>query len=925
VKHLITCPETGHLEEIEYDVDPVDGHILGILGCTRLNREGDPPCDRMCVTRLNSRLVTIIAVERAARIAAGQPAQIHVVPLRPQCAVAESDGPSVATCGADETPREASCRRREPDRLPTPRTMGGTAVTARGGVGGDADPRIPPASDAELASIDAYWRAANYLTVGQIYLRDNPLLREPLRPEHIKPRLLGHWGTSPGLNLVYAHLNRAIRARDLDAILLAGPGHGGPAIVANVYLEGSYSEIYPQVSQDARGMRTLFRQFSTPGGVSSHVGPQTPGSIHEGGELGYVLTHAFGAAFDNPDLIVVAVVGDGEAETAPLEGSWKGVSFLNPVRDGAVLPVLHLNGYKIAGPTVLGRSSDEDVDRLLAGHGYEPRFVVGDDPMAVHRAFATALDDCLAAICRIQHEARASSTLTHRPRWPMIVLRTPKGWTGPREVDGVRVEGTFRAHQVPLGGVRTDRAHLEALERWMKSYRPEELFDEAGRPVGPIAGLVPTGDRRMGNNPHANGGIGCRPLDLPDFTAYAVDVPRPGAALTESTRRLGQLLRDVYARNPTTFRLFCPDETNSNRLGAVFEVTDRCLVGAPEAADDHVSAEGRVMEVLSEHNCEGWLEGYVLTGRHGLFATYEAFALIVASMTTQHAKWLEASADLPWRAPVPSLNVLLTSTCWRNDHNGFSHQGPGYMDTILSKKGTVARVYLPPDANCLLSVADHCLRSRGYVNLVVIDKQPQHQWLSIEAAREHCARGASAWDWAGSGADEPDVVLACAGDTATLETLAAAAWLREHAPTLRIRIVNVVDLLTLAGRDEHPHGMSDERFRELFGGDLDVVFAFHGYPGAVHQLLHGRPHPSRFHVRGYREEGTTTTPFDMVVLNETSRYHLAIEALRRSRRPLADTDGLIDACRSALRRHSAYVRENFEDLPEIQAWTWPGR
>jgi xylulose-5-phosphate/fructose-6-phosphate phosphoketolase len=774
----------------------------------------------------------------------------------------------------------------------------------------------------QLARIDAYWRAANYLTIGQIYLQENPLLREPLRPEHIKARLLGHWGTSPGQNLIYAHMNRVIRARELDAILLSGPGHGGPAIVANTYLEGSYTEAYPHVTQDAAGLRTLFRQFSTPGGISSHVGPHTPGSIHEGGELGYVLSHAFGAVFDNPGLLAVAIVGDGEAETAPLEGSWKGVSFLNPVRDGAVLPVLHLNGYKIAGPTVLGRTDDANIRQLLAGHGYAPRFVDGDDPAKVHMALARALDDCLDEIDHIQRAARTSGYVHHRVEWPMIVLRTLKGWTGPREVDGLRVEGTFRSHQVPLGNVRTNPEHLAQLDTWMRSYRPEELFDDNGRLMPDLADLAPVGARRMGSNPHTTG-ANRTPLKLPAFTAYAVPVVAPGVLRCESTRQFGQLLRDIYVNNPTTFRLFCPDETNSNRLGAVFEVERRCLVAQEVAGDDHVSPAGRVMEVLSEHNCEGWLEGYLLTGRHGLFATYEAFALIVASMTTQHAKWLEASADVTWRAPVPSLNILLTSTCWRNDHNGFSHQGPGFMDTVISKKGTVARVYLPPDGNCLLSVADHCLRSENYVNIIIIDKQPQLQWLDMATAREHCARGASVWAWASNMGDhEPDVVLACAGDSATLETVAAAAWLRENAPELRVRVVNVVDLMCLHSPKNHPHGMSATRFEALFTADIDVVFAFHGYPGAIHQLVHGRANAARFHVRGYCEEGTTTTPFDMMVVNQTSRFHLAMEALRRSRRPHALEARLAEECRNRLRAHTAYVREYFEDMPEIRDWTW---
>ena len=781
-----------------------------------------------------------------------------------------------------------------------------------------------PLDDHELVAIDAYWRAANYLTVGQIYLQANPLLREPLRAEHVKARLLGHWGTSPGLNLLYAHLNRVIRARELDVLFLAGPGHGGPALLANVYLEGTYSEIYPDVPETAAGMTRLFRQFSTPGGVPSHVGPTTPGSIHEGGELGYVLAHAFGAVFDNPGLIAVAVVGDGEAETAPLEGSWKGIKFLNAARDGAVLPVLHLNGYKISGPTVLGRASDASIRSLFEGHGYQVHFVTGDEPSAVHRALASTLDTCCDQIRAIQDAARTRG-VRGVPRWPLIVLRTPKGWTGPKVVHGLPVEGTFRAHQVPIAAVRTDPEQLAALETWLRSYRPEALFDPSGRLVGELRALAPVRQRRMGASPYGNGGGRFVPLSVPDVAAYAVEVARPGVVRHESTRQLGALVRDLYTRNPTSFRLVCPDETNSNRLGAVFEVETRCFQEATLPNDDHVSAEGRVMEVLSEHNCEGWLEGYVLTGRHGLFATYEAFALIVASMTTQHAKWLDMTERLAWRVAVPSLNYLLTSTCWRNDHNGFSHQGPGFMDTIISKKGTVARVYLPPDANCLVSVADHCLRSRNYVNLIIIDKQPQLQWLAAAAAAEHCARGASIWGWAGTETTEPpDVVLACAGDTATLETLAAAAWLRTHAPELAVRVVNVVDLMKLFSPREHPHGMAEAAFVELFTRDVDVVFSFHGYAGAVHQLMHARPNAGRFHVRGYKEEGTTTTPFDMVVLNETSRYHIAMDAIRRSRRRLANAAELTAACSEMLARHAAYVREHFEDLPEIAAWTWPG-
>jgi xylulose-5-phosphate/fructose-6-phosphate phosphoketolase len=775
-----------------------------------------------------------------------------------------------------------------------------------------------------LERVHKFWRAANYLAVGQIYLLANPLLREALRPEHIKPRLLGHWGTSPGLNLVYAHLNRIIRERGASTLYLAGPGHGGPAVLACSWLEGTYTETYPEITRDEPGMLRLFRQFSTPGGVPSHVSPPTPGSIHEGGELGYVLAHAFGAVMDNPGLVAAAVVGDGEAETGPLEGSWKGVHFLDPRRDGVVLPILHLNGYKISGPTVLGRASDDTIRSLFVGHGYDPIFVEGDEPMAVHRALAAALDasfDAFAAIRRDGHAVAGGCS-----RWPLIVLRTPKGWTGPKELDGVPIEGTFRAHQVPLTAVRTDARQLAMLEQWLRSYGPGDLFDGAGSPVAEVVAQAPSGSARMCGNPHANGGKLTVPLAVPDFTGYAIRVPRPAVVHAESTRKLGELLRDLYARNPDSFRLFCPDETNSNRLGAVFENTDRCFAERTIPIDDHVSPHGRVMEVLSEHNCEGWLEGYVLTGRHGLFATYEAFALIVASMATQHAKWLEMCAELPWRAPVPSLNILLTSTCWRNDHNGFSHQGPGFMDTILSKKGTVARVYLPPDANCLLSVADHCLRSRNYVNVIIIDKQPQLQWLDMTAAREHCARGASVWSWAsseGTAGEKLDVVLACAGDIPTLETVAAAWWLRRLAPELRVRVVNVVDLMTLFSPEEHPHGMTHERFAELFTEDTHVVFSFHGYAGAVHVALHGRTRAAdRFHVRGYNEEGTTTTPFDMVVLNKTSRFHLAAEALRRSRRAPKRLAEALSECDAMLERHRRYVCEHFEDMPEIRDWTW---
>jgi xylulose-5-phosphate/fructose-6-phosphate phosphoketolase len=779
-------------------------------------------------------------------------------------------------------------------------------------------------SDDDVAAIDAYWRAANYLTVGQIYLRDNALLREPLAPEHIKPRLLGHWGTSPGLSLLYAHLNRVIRDRDADVIFITGPGHGGPAILANVYLEGTYSEIYPVVSPDADGMHRLFRQFSTPGGVPSHVSVPTPGSIHEGGELGYALAHAVGAAFDNPDLVVACVIGDGEAETGPLSGSWQGIDFLNPVRDGAVLPILHLNGYKISGPTVFGRATDDSVESVLRGYGYDVHFVEGDDPPAVHRELASTLDHCFDAIRAIQDGARAHG-FGARPRWPAIVLRTLKGWTGPKVVDGLPVEGTFRAHQVPLANVRDNADHLRQLEEWMRSYRPDELFDDDGRFMPALAKLAPAGDRRMGANPHANGGRVLEPLDLPNFTGYAMPVPEHGAELHESTRRLGEFLRDVFTRNRerASFRLVCPDETNSNRLGAVFDVENRMLLEPIIAIDDHVAHDGRVMEILSEHNCQGWLEGYLLTGRHGLFASYEAFAMVSASMTVQHAKWLEVARDLTWRAPISSLNVLLTSTCWRNDHNGFSHQGPGLIDTVLSKKGTVARIYLPPDANCLLSVADHCLRSRDYVNLIVIDKQPQLQWLDMDTARQHAAEGASVWDWAGNEhRGDPDIVLAGAGDIVTMEALAAADLLRQYVPQLEFRVVNVLDLMALFPEDRHPHGMDEGRFVNLFTADTDVVFAFHGYPSAVHHLIHGRPNPGRFHVRGYEEEGTTTTPFDMVVRNHISRYHLCMEALHRARRAPVGGETLVEHCEDMLRRHDAYVVEHLEDMPEVRDWRW---
>jgi xylulose-5-phosphate/fructose-6-phosphate phosphoketolase len=770
-----------------------------------------------------------------------------------------------------------------------------------------------------------YWQAANYLTVGQIYLLENPLLTEPLRPEHIKPRLLGHWGTSPGLSLIYVHLDRLIREHDADVIYLAGPGHGGPAVVANVYLEGTYSEIYPDVTPDATGMRRLFRQFSTPGGIPSHVSVPTPGSIHEGGELGYVLSHACGAAFDNPDLIVAAIVGDGEAETAPLEGAWKNTRFLNPARDGVVLPILHLNGYKIGGPTVLGRSTDLEIDSLLSGHGYTVHFVEGSDPDRVHQDLAGALDACYAEIQALRAAARAGGPL-YDLKSPAIVLRTPKGWTGPDEVDGKPVEGTFRSHQVPLPNVKSDPAQLQELEAWMRSYAPERQFDRQGRLEPELATLAPAGNRRMGANPHANGGRLLKALAIPELAPYGIDVPRPASERRESTRQLGKLMRDVYTENAANanFRLFCPDETASNRLDNVFEVENRCFTGRTLPIDEHVSPDGRVMEVLSEHLCQGWLEGYLLTGRHGLFATYEAFAMVSASMTVQHSKWLQEMERLAWRAPVSSLNILLTSTTWRNDHNGFSHQGPGLIDVVLSKRGTVARIYLPPDANCLLWTADHCFKSRNYVNLIVIDKQPQLQYLSLADAQAHCARGASTWEWASTNERdvEPDVVLAAAGDIPTMEIVAAAHWLRRTAPDLRVRVVNVVDLMTLFTPDVHPHGMTEARFEELFTQDRPVVFAFHGYQRAIHEIVHGRANPDRFHVRGFVEQGTTTTPFDMVVLNGMSRYHLCIEALRRAMPASARRDDLMASLAELIDSAVRYSREHFQDPPEIRDWVW---
>jgi xylulose-5-phosphate/fructose-6-phosphate phosphoketolase len=798
----------------------------------------------------------------------------------------------------------------------------------------EADATIPALAeqlgrptDEDIAQLDAWWRANNYLTVGQIYLQANPLLREPLTPEHVKPRLLGHWGTSPGLSFIYAHVSRLIRRTDHPAIYLAGPGHGGPALVAAGYLEGTYSEIYPQVSQDEAGMMRLFRQFSSPGGIPSHVSVTTPGSIHEGGELGYVMVHAFGAVMDNPHLLAVAVVGDGEAETGPLEGSWKGVSFLNPARDGAVLPILHLNGAKIAGPTVLARKDPAEVRSLLEGHGYRLFEVTGADLPGMHHRFARALAQAWAEIRAIQDAARHGAWDGTRPRWPLIVLRSPKGWTGPDIVDGVHVGGTWRSHQVPLSGVRDNPEHLALLEQWLRSYGPEELFDDSGAPAPVVRALAPAGELRMSASPHANGGRLTRALDLPDFRSYAIEVKQPAQLRAESTRQLGELLRDVYRANPDRFRLFCPDETNSNRLGAVFEASDRSFMERVDPDDVALSRDGRVMEVLSEHNCHGWLEGYTLTGRHGMFATYEAFAMVSASQTIQHGKWLVESRHLPWRAPVPSLNILLTSTAWRNDHNGFSHQGPGLIQTVITQRGDVSRIYLPPDANCLLSVADHCLRSRSYVNLIVIDKQPQLQWLSMDQAIEHCANGAGTWDWAGTddGTTEPDVILACAGDVVTMETVAAAQILRERLPQLTVRVVNVVDLMALARPQDHPHGMDPTLFRELFTDSVDVVFSFHGYPAAIHPLVHGRPNTDRFHIRGFIEEGTTTTPFDMTVRNRTSRYHLVMDAINNATRSTRGAHELKAWCEQRLAEHSAYVVAHLEDMPDLRDWALPGR
>jgi xylulose-5-phosphate/fructose-6-phosphate phosphoketolase len=780
-------------------------------------------------------------------------------------------------------------------------------------------------AEKELALLDAYWRAANYLSVGQIYLRDNPLLREPLQPGHVKTRLLGHWGTSPGLNFVYVHLNRVIRTFDLDMIYVCGPGHGGPAMVANTYLEGTYSERYPDVSRDAEGLRRLFRQFSFPGGIPSHAAPETPGSIHEGGELGYALAHAYGAAFDNPDLLVACVIGDGEAETGPLAAAWHSNKFLNPVSDGAVLPILHLNGYKIANPTILARIERPELESLLTGYGYRPYVVEGAEPASMHQAMAATLNTIVEEIRTIQRAARAGRRTT-RPRWPMLVLVTPKGWTGPQTVDGKKTEGSWRSHQVPLANVATNPQHLTELETWLRSYRADELFDDAGRLRGELATLAPTGAHRMGANPHANGGLLLTDLRLPDFREYAVEVPKPGVVRGEATRVLGRFLRDVVNLNQgqRNFRVFGPDETASNRLDALFEATERTWMADRRPEDEHLGPDGRVMEILSEHTCQGWLEGYLLTGRHGLFSSYEAFIHIVDSMFNQHAKWLKVTREIPWRAPIASLNYLLTSHVWRQDHNGFSHQDPGFIDHVVNKKAEVIRVYLPPDANTLLSVTDHCLRSRNYVNVIVAGKQPALQYLDMDAAVRHCAAGIGVWSWASTdrGA-EPDVVLACAGDVPTLETLAAAALLRDHLPELKVRVVNVVDLMRLQPREAHPHGLSDAEFDALFTTDRPIIFAYHGYPWLIHRLTYRRTNHDNLHVRGYKEEGTTTTPFDMVVLNDLDRYHLVMDVIDRVPGLVARAGHVRELMRDRRSGHKAYIVEHGDDQPAVRDWKWP--
>jgi xylulose-5-phosphate/fructose-6-phosphate phosphoketolase len=777
----------------------------------------------------------------------------------------------------------------------------------------------------ELDAIDAYWRAANYLSVGQIYLLNNPLLRRPLTAEDIKPRLLGHWGTTPGLNFVYVHLNRVIKKYDLNVIYVCGPGHGGPGMVANTYLEGTYSELYPNVSRDVEGMRRLFKQFSFPGGIPSHAAAETPGSINEGGELGYSLAHAYGAALDNPDLVVACVIGDGEAETGPLAAAWHSNKFLDPATDGAVLPILHLNGYKIANPTVLARIDRRELESLLVGYGHEPHFVEGEEPETMHQRMAATLDTVVERIRGIQQDARRGMPL-RRPRWPMIVLATPKGWTGPREVDGKKIEGSWRAHQVPLAEVATNETHRRQLEEWMRSYRPEDLFDESGRLRPRLAALAPSGMRRMGANPHANGGLLLRDLRMPDFREFAVDVPTPGARFAEATRVLGEFLRDVVRRNrdQRNFRVFGPDETASNRLGALFEVTDRAWMAERRSDDESLGPDGRVMEVLSEHCCQGWLEGYLLTGRHGFFSCYEAFIHIVDSMFNQHAKWLKVCNEIPWRRPIASLNYLLTSHVWRQDHNGFSHQDPGFIDHVVNKKAEIIRVYLPPDANSLLSVADHCLRSRNYVNVIVAGKQPALQYLDMDAAIEHCAAGIGIWEWASNDrGGEPDVVMACAGDVPTLETLGAASLLRRHFPALKVRVINVVDLMKLQPARFHPHGLSDPEFDTLFTTDKPIIFAFHGYPWLIHRLAYRRTNHRNLHVRGYREEGTTTTPFDMVVRNDLDRFHLVADVIDRVPGLGARAAYAKQAIRDKLMEHRRYIERYGEDLPEVRDWTWP--
>lgn len=776
-----------------------------------------------------------------------------------------------------------------------------------------------------LKQMDAYWRAANYLSVGQIYLFDNPLLREPLKLEHIKPRLLGHWGTTPGLNFIYVHLNRVIKRDDLNMIFICGPGHGGPAVVANVYLEGTYSEVYPNVSRDAEGMKRLFRQFSFPGGIPSHVAPETPGSIHEGGELGYALSHAYGAAFDNPDLIVACVIGDGEAETGPLAASWHSNKFLNPATDGAVLPILHLNGYKIANPTILARISRDELHSLLVGYGYEPYYVEGSEPESMHQTMAGTLDTALTHIKAIQEEARSKGAESSaRPRWPVIVLRSPKGWTGPKEIDGKKTEGYWGSHQVPMAEMASKPDHIRILEAWMKSYRPDELFDENGTLMSDLAALAPLGQRRMGANPHANGGLLLRDLRLPDFRDYAVDVLKPGAVTAEATKVLGGFLRDTLIKSERfrNFRIMAPDELTSNRLGAVLDAGDRVWMAEREPDDDHLSPDGRSMEILSEHTCQGWLEGYLLTGRHGLFTTYEAFVHIVDSMFNQHAKWLKTAQEIPWRRPIASLNYLLTSHVWRQDHNGFSHQDPGFIDHVVNKKADVIRVYLPPDANCLLSVMDHCLRSRDYVNVIVAGKQPAPQYLDMDAAVKHCTAGIGIWEWASNDkGGEPDVVMGCCGDVPTLETLAAVQLLREYVPSLKIRVVNVVDLMKLQDKNEHPHGLPDKHFDTFFTTDKPIIFAYHGYPWLIHRLTYRRTNHKNLHVRGYKEEGTTTTPFDMVFLNDMDRYHLAADVIERVGLGSAAAYAK-QAIRDKRIEHKAYIRKHGEDMPEIRNWKW---